>query len=54
MFDGDKCLVDSASSHMTPKRGYFTKYRSSSTPEMVGFGDGRVVEAVEFGVVQGQ
>ena len=44
---GDKWLVDSgASGHMTPKREYFTKYRSFSTPEKVGLGDGRVVEAV--------
>jgi len=43
----DKWLVDSgASSHMTPKGGYFTNYRSFSTPEKVGLGDGRVVEAV--------
>ena len=43
----DKWLVDSgASSHMTPKRDYFTKYRSFSTPEKVGLGDGRVVDAV--------
>ena len=43
----DKWLVDSgASSHMTPKREYFTKYRSFSTPEKVALGDGRIVEAV--------
>ena len=46
----DKWLMDSgASSHMTPKREYFTKYRSFSTPEKVSLGDGRVVEAVGVG-----
>ena len=49
----DKWLVDSgASSHMTPKGGYFTNYRSFSTPEKVGLGDGRVVEAVGVGTVR--
>ena len=46
----DKWLVDSgASSHMTPKREYFSKYQSFITPEKVGLGDGRVVEAVGVG-----
>lgn len=49
----DKWLMDSgASSHMTPKRGYFTKYRSFSTPEKVSLGDGRVVEAVGVGTIR--
>ena len=49
----DKWLVDSgASSHMTPKREYFTKYRSFSTPEKVGLGDGRVVDAVGVGTIR--
>jgi len=37
---------------MTPKRGYFVNYRSFSTPEKVGLGDGRVVEAVGVGTVR--
>ena len=46
----DEWLVDSgASSDMTPKREYFTKYRSFSAPEKVALGDGRVVEAVGAG-----
>ena len=49
----DKWLVDSgASSHMTLKREYFTKYRSFSAPEKVALGDGRVVEAVGAGTIQ--
>ena len=49
----DKWLVDSgASSHMTPKRIYFTEYRIFSTPEKVVLGDGRVVEAVGAGKVR--
>ena len=49
----DKWLVDSgASSHMTPKREYFTEYRSFSTPEKVALGDGRVVEAVGIGSIR--
>ena len=37
---------------MTPKREYFTKYRSFSTPEEVSLGDGRVIEAVGVGTVR--
>ena len=49
----DKWLVDSgASSHMTPKREYFTKYRSFTTPEEVALGDGRVIEAVGVGNIR--
>ena len=49
----EKWLVDSgASSHMTPDRKYFTEYRSFSTPERVGLGDGRVVEAVGVGNIR--
>ena len=49
----DKWLVDSgASSHMTPKREYFTEYQVFSTPEKVALGDGRVVEAVGAGKIQ--
>ena len=51
---GDTCkwLVDSgASSHMAPKKGYFTEYHSFSTPEKVAPGDGRVVEAVGVGTI---
>ena len=40
-----------ASSHMTPKREYFSKYQVFSTPEKVALGDGRVVEAVGVGTV---
>ena len=49
----DEWLMDSgASSHMIPKREYFTKYRSFSIPEKVSFGDGRVVEAVGVGTIR--
>ena len=49
----EKWLVDSgASSHMTPNRRHFLEYRSFSTPEKVGLGDGRVVKAVGVGSIQ--
>ena len=49
----NKWLIDSgASSHMTPKREYFSTYRAFSTPEKVGLGDGRTVEAVGVGTVR--
>ena len=49
----DRWLVDSgASSHMTPKREYFSEYKVFSTPEKVALGDGRVVEAVGVGTVR--
>ena len=46
-------LVDSgASSHMTPNRRHFLEYRSFSTPEKIGLGDGRVLEAVRVGSIR--
>ena len=48
-----KWLVDSgASSHMTSQLDYMTNYRTFDTPEKVGLGDGRVVEALGVGNVQ--
>ena len=48
-----KWLVDSgASSHMTPKREYFTEYQLFSIPEKVALDDGRVVEAVGVGTIR--
>lgn len=50
---GDKWLIDSgASSHMTYRREYFTKYQPFTIPERVSLGDGRVVEAVGVGTIQ--
>ena len=40
-----------ASSHMTPQKEVLVNYRECSTPEKVGLGDGRVVEAVGVGSV---
>ena len=49
----EKWLVDSgASSHMTAHREYFLEYYSFSTPEKVGLGNGRVVEAVGAGTIR--
>ena len=49
----DQWLIDSgASTHMTPKREYFTKYQSFSTPEEVSLGGSRVVETVGVGTVR--
>ena len=49
----DKWLIDSgASSHMTPKREYFSTCRPFGIPEKVGLGDGRVVEAVGVGTIR--
>ena len=49
----DRWLVDSgASSHMTPKREYFSEYQVFSTPEKVALGDSRVVERVEVGTLR--
>ncbi len=49
----DKWLIDSgASSHMTSKREYFSTYRAFSTPEKLGLGDGRNVEAVGVGTIR--
>ena len=46
----DKWLEDSgASSHMTPKREYFTNYQLLSTPKEFGLRDNRVVETVGVG-----
>lgn len=40
-------LLDSgASSHMTSQVDYLTNYRTFDTPEKVGLGDGRIVEAL--------
>ena len=48
-----KWLVDSgASSHMTPQKKLLIDYREFDTPQMVGLGDGRIVEAVGAGNVQ--
>ena len=45
-----KWLVDSgASSHMTPQKEFLVDYREFDTPEKVGLGDGRIVEAVGVG-----
>ena len=45
-----KWLVDSrASSHMTPQKELLVNYREFETPERVGLGDGRIVEAVGVG-----
>lgn len=53
MMGHSQCLIRSgASSHMTPKREYSTKYRSFSTPEKVALGGGRVVETVVVGTIQ--
>ena len=45
-----KWLVDSgASSHMTSQKEFLVSYREFETPEKVGLGDGRIVEAVGIG-----
>ena len=49
----EKWLVDSgASSHMTHQKEFLLDYREFATPEKVGVGDGRVVEAVGIGNVR--
>jgi len=46
----DKRLIDSgASSHMTSQRGLLTDYQEFESPEKVGLGDGRTVDAVGTG-----
>lgn len=46
-------LLDSgASSHMTSQVNYLTNYRTFDTPEKVGLGDGRVVEALGVGDIK--
>ena len=48
----DKWLIDSgASSHMTPQKECLINYRKFDTPEKVGLGDGRIVEAEGTGCV---
>ena len=48
----DRWLIDSgASSHMTPQRECLVNYRKFDTPEKVGLGDGRIVEAEGVGNV---
>ena len=48
-----KWLVDSgASSHMTPQKEFLIDYHEFDTPEKVGLGDGRIVEAVGVGNVR--
>ena len=48
-----KWLVDSgASSHMTSQKKLLIDYREFDTPQVVGLGDGRVVEAVGAGNIQ--
>lgn len=48
-----KWLVDSgASSHMTSQSDYLMNYRTFDTPERVGLGDGRVVEALGVGNIR--
>lgn len=48
----EKWLVDSgASSHMTHQKEFLLDYREFATPEKVGVGDGRVVEAIGIGNV---
>ena len=48
----DRWLVDSgASSHMTREKNLLTSYREFETPEKVGLGDGRSVEALGVGDV---
>ena len=44
-----KWLIDS--SHMTPQKEFLINYREFDTPEKVGLGDGRIVEAVGVGNV---
>lgn len=49
----EKWLVDSgASSHMTHQKEFLLDYREFATPEKVGVGDGRVVEALGIGNVR--
>ena len=51
-FQTEKWLVDSgASSHMTNERNLLVNYREFQTPEKVGLGDGRTVNAVGIGNV---
>ena len=46
------CIIDSgASSHMTSQKEYLSQYRQFETPENVGLGDGRVVDAVGTGTL---
>ena len=51
-FQTEKWLFDSgASSHMTNKRSFLVNYREFQTPEKVGLGDGRTVDAIGIGNV---
>ena len=51
-FQTEKWLVDSgASSHMMNERSFLVNYREFQTPEKVGLGDGRTVNAVGIGNV---
>ena len=49
----NKWLVDSgASSHMTREKDLLTDYREFESPEKVGLGDGKAVEAVGVGIAR--
>ena len=46
------CIDSGASSHMTREKDLLTDYREFESPEKVGLGDGKAVEAVGVGIAR--